>query len=165
MKLYNSFAKELKDFRSLVMFLNTMGWGYVEYHLVSYFMEVFNLYLKSNHPEIVTPIIGLGILCLIGIITIVLYQGASTLVLIFKENIKPTNENGLRWNLQLFTGLGIIFPIVIITFTRFFGGWEKVDTSWGWFLSYYAILLLGGLIWGLCSEFRPLKVNKVNNKC
>jgi NTP pyrophosphatase (non-canonical NTP hydrolase) len=162
MKLYNSFASSLKDFRSLVMFLNTAGWIYVEYNLVSYFMEVFNLYLKSNHSEVVTPVIGLGIFQLIGLITIVFQQGAITLVLISKENIKPIKEHGLGWQLRLYIVLGIFFTFVSITFTRLSEGWEKVDTSWGLFFSIYAGIILLGLVIGLFTEFKSSRVVKVH---
>lgn len=165
MDFYNEFAKSLKGNRRFVMIIINLGLGYIEYRLVSNFIEVFNLYLRKNLAEELTFVIALGIIVLIVLITIVFYQWAVALVLIIKESIRSKEETGLRWFLGnslifvisltciLLLIMIIVYILVIFLFNKTF----NIPWLWEIYCGLYAIFLLYGMTGGLRREFKALK--------
>ena len=162
MDFYNEIAISIKRYRSLFMFLINLGLGYIEYLMITYFLKVFNLYLKKNHAEELTFVIALGIIVLIVLITIVFYQWAVTLVLIFRGTIRSKEETGLRWIFENSFIIGtscffISFLIMEICIFLFFLFNETLNIFWEVPFGLYAIFLLYGVIKGLQTEFKALK--------
>lgn len=161
MDFYNQFARSLKGQRRLVMFLIIIGLGYIEYHLISYFIKVFNLYLSNNHTESLTFVIVLGIIVLIILITVILYQWPIALVFMFKETMKSKEEAGLRLTLEKFFTIGIlIFFIcfIIMEIYIFLSLLFKQTPGLLWEVpfSVYAIFLLYAIVKGIKKEFTVL---------